>query len=179
MTVLFHRYDHTHAAELRELLLDVHDQCYADSQSDFDTRERFADFLDGWSQRPGWDCVVGYDADQAAGFAYGAPLAPGTPWWAKVTPRLAPDFTRESGDRTFAVSEVMVRPQWRKTGTAAQIHEELLRARPEERATLFVNSDHAKVQALYEDWGYKTVGKSQPYPDSPLFTVMLRPLPHG
>ncbi|MEU1824159.1 GNAT family N-acetyltransferase [Streptomyces abikoensis] len=172
------RYDHTHAADLRELLLDIHDQCYAESENrdGFDSRDRFAQFVDGWSQKPGWDCVIGYDGDQAVGFAYGAPLTPTTPWWTKVT-GLDPDYTRETGTRTFAVSEVMVRPQWRKTGTAARLHDDLLRPRPEERATLLVDSTHPKVRSLYEDWGYKPVGTSQPFTDSPLFIVMIRPLP--
>ncbi|MEU3877370.1 MULTISPECIES: GNAT family N-acetyltransferase [Streptomyces] len=171
------RFDHTHAAELRELLLDVHDDCYAQSENrdGFDSRERFAWFLDRWSQRPGWDCVVGYDGDEAAGFAYGAPLVSASPWWDKVS-GLEPGFAREDGTRTFAVSEIMVRPRWRKTGTAALLHEELLRGRPEERATLLVNSAHPKVQALYEEWGYVPVGHTRPYDDAPVMTAMVRPL---
>ncbi|WP_308251453.1 GNAT family N-acetyltransferase [Streptomyces albireticuli] len=177
--MLLRRYDHTHAPALRELLLDIHDDCYAASENPtFDSRDRFAWFVDRWSQRPGWDCVIGHDqaqGDQAVGFAYGAPLATGSPWWDKVT-GLDADFTHETGTRTFAVSEVMVRPPWRKTGTATRLHDELLDGRPEERATLLVDSGHPKVQALYETWGYQAVGTTQPFDDAPVMTAMIRSL---
>ncbi len=33
------------------------------------------------------------------------------------------------------------------------------------------------VQALYESWGYRKVGERQPFPDSPVYAVMLADLP--
>lgn len=177
LTVLLRRYDRTHATELRILLLDVHDDCYAGpGRGEFTSRERFATFVDQWSQMPGWACVLGYDGDQAMGFAYGAPLPAGSLWWSKVEGLDDPVFTWEDGRRTFAVSEVMVRPQWRKTGTASRLHQELLTGRPEERATLLVDSAHPKVQDLYESWGYRAVGCTQPFDDAPLMTAMVRRL---
>ncbi|MET9642721.1 GNAT family N-acetyltransferase [Streptomyces syringium] len=177
MSVSLRRHGHADAPALRELLLDIHDDCYAESENreGFDSRERFAQFVDAWSSRPGWDCVIGYDGTEPVGFAYGAPLPTGTPWWSKIS-GLGPEFTRENGSRTFAVSEVMVRPRWRKTGTAERLHHELLTGRPEARATLFVDSSHPKVAALYESWGYTGVGESQPFADAPLMIAMVRPL---
>ncbi|MCS0639192.1 hypothetical protein NX801_26830 [Streptomyces sp. LP05-1] len=42
---------------------------------------------------------------------------------------------------------------------------------------LMVNlrAGEGKVHRLYETWGYKDVGQSQPSPDSPDLMVMLRP----
>ena len=42
--------------------------------------------------------------------------------------------------------------------------------------TLMVNSaaGDGKVHALYESWGYKDIGQSQPSPASPFLTVMVR-----
>ncbi|MFC5724137.1 GNAT family N-acetyltransferase [Streptomyces gamaensis] len=175
--MLLRRYDHTHATELRQLLLDVHEDCYAgaEDRGEFDSPERFAWFVDRWSQRPGWLCTIGYDNDQAVGFAYGAPLPAGSAWWSKVA-GLTPEFTHETGSRTFAVSEVMVGPPWRKTGTSTRLHDELITGRPEERATLLVDSAHPKVQALYETWGYTAIGQTKPFDDAPVMTAMIRTL---
>ncbi|RLU99234.1 GNAT family N-acetyltransferase [Streptomyces griseocarneus] len=180
MTVLLRSYGHTHAAELRDLLLDVHGDCYAASENRgaFDSRKRFAWFVDHWSRMPGWTCVIGYDGDEATGFAYGAPLPVGSGWWSKID-GLDEEFTHETSTRTFAVSEVMVRPRWRKTGLSDRLHAALLDGRPEERATLLVDVEHPKVQALYESWGYQPVGQTQPFDDAPVMTAMIRALSQG
>ncbi|MEU9624993.1 acetyltransferase [Streptomyces sp. NPDC087228] len=68
----------------------------------------------------------------------------------------------------------MVRAPWRKTGTARRLHDALLAARPEERATLLVDQDHPKVHTLYQSWGWQTLGDLRPsIPDAPLFCAML------
>lgn len=68
----------------------------------------------------------------------------------------------------------MVRPRWRKTGVSKLLHEALLADRPEALAVLLVDSDHPKVQRLYETWGYRKVGSRQPFPDSPVYFVMMK-----
>ena len=40
-----------------------------------------------------------------------------------------------------------------------------------------MDTTHPKVQALYESWGYRKVGQRQPFPDSPVYAVMLAELP--
>ncbi|MFI5742482.1 hypothetical protein ACIA9I_29415 [Streptomyces anulatus] len=42
----------------------------------------------------------------------------------------------------------MVREPWRKTGTARRLHNTLLYARTEQRATLLADQSHPKVRAL-------------------------------
>lgn len=71
----------------------------------------------------------------------------------------------------------MVRPTWRKTGAAERLHRALLVGRDEDLAVLLVGTTHPKVQALYASWGYREVGERQPFPDSPVFAVMLAELP--
>nr|WP_236574056.1 GNAT family N-acetyltransferase [Streptomyces sp. GS7] len=151
------------------MLLDIHDDCYADQQDDpFHTRDRFSWFVDNWSAHPGFACVVGYDDGEAVGFAYGAPAAEGQEWWRdSINPP-------PTDPRTFALSELMVRPKWRKTGVSEKLHQALLGERPEALAVLLVDSEHRKVQRLYESWQYEKVGEQQPFPDSPRFAVMLR-----
>lgn len=157
---------------LRDLLLTVHADAYAD-QADDPFVERFPWFVDHWTALPGFECVVAYDGEEPTGFAYGAPLAFHREWWREhLTPAPA-----NSESATFGLSELMVRPAWRKTGTAAALHQALLADRPEHLAVLLVDPDHPKVQALYQSWGYRPIGTRQPFPDSPRYTVMLRRLP--
>ncbi len=71
----------------------------------------------------------------------------------------------------------MVDPRWQRRGIARALHDELLRGRPEERATLLVRSDNEPAQTAYARWGWATVAKLKPFPDSPLFDALILPLP--
>ncbi|MEU8764287.1 GNAT family N-acetyltransferase [Streptomyces sp. NPDC048659] len=165
MTVDLRRYTHQDLPAVRQTLLDVHADAYANDMNEF--TQRFDWFVDHWGSNPAWSCVVAYEADEPAGFAYGAPAMPGREWWREHL-TVPPDDAS-----TFSVSELMVRPRWRKTGTAKQLHVALIADRPEALAVLLVDPQHPKVQALYEAWGYHQVGTRQPFPDSPNFAVML------
>ena len=165
-TVELRHYGHDDLSEIRQTLLDVPADAYDDHMTDVD--ERFPRFVDHWGGNPGFACVIGYDDGEPVGFAYGAPATPGREWWREHLPEPPAD------DSTFSVSELMVRPKWRKTGTAERLHAALLENRPEALAVLLVDPDHPKVQALYETWRYRKIGNRQPFPDSPDFAVMLR-----
>ena len=66
----------------------------------------------------------------------------------------------------------------RKTGASRRIHDALLSGRGEPQVTLMVNAQagNGKVHHLYETWGYKDLGASQPSLDSPVLMAMLRDL---
>ncbi|MFF8919015.1 GNAT family N-acetyltransferase [Streptomyces sp. NPDC015032] len=166
------RYGHADLPAIRQILLDVHADAYAAEMDDpFHQTEKFAWFVDHWGARPSFDCVIAFDADQPAGFAYGATADLGRETWrGHLSPTPTPGTT-------FALSELMVRPKWRGTGLARRLHDTLLTPRPEQLATLLVDTTHPRVQALYETWGYHKIGERQPFPDSPLYAVMLRGLP--
>lgn len=91
-----------------QMLIDVHADAYAD-QMDDPFHQRFAWFVDHWTGMDGFSCVVAYDGDEPVGFAYGAPLASGREWW-----RSTAYEPNNGSSSTYAVSEVMVRPSWRK-----------------------------------------------------------------
>lgn len=168
------RYRSPEVGAIRELLLDVHDEVYADSGDPLAGRQEFAGFLDHWAARDGFVCVVAYEAGQVVGYGYGAPLTTGSAWWSTVEPRPDPGFAAETGARTFALSELMVRAPWRGTGAARRIHDELLIGRGEERVTLLVHKAHPKVRALYERWGYRLVGEMTPsFPNAPRLCAMV------
>lgn len=153
----------------RQLLLDVHADAYADAMDDF--HQRFGWFVDHWSSAEGFTCVVAYDGAEPTGFAYGAPATPGREWWRSTS--YEPANGRTS---TYSVSELMVRPRWRKQGISEELHEALLSERREDLAVLLVDPTHPKVQALYESWGYSKVGERQPFADSPVYAVMVKDL---
>jgi GNAT superfamily N-acetyltransferase len=163
------RFGHEDLPVIRQTLLDVHADAYADEMDD-EFNQRFPWFVDHWGGHPGFACVIGYDGDVPVGFAYGAPATAGREWWREHLSEPPAD------DSTFSVSELMVRPAWRKTGTAERLHAALLEDRPEALAVLLVDPGHPKVAALYETWGYRRIGNRQPFPDSPNFSVMLRDL---
>ncbi|MFD5465077.1 hypothetical protein ACFWIQ_19945 [Kitasatospora sp. NPDC127059] len=66
----------------------------------------------------------GVDDGEPVGYSCGAPLEEGREWWRR---HMAPPDDAS----TFAVSEVVVRPDRRKLGIAEQTHEELLSGRSE------------------------------------------------
>ncbi|MFE3676110.1 hypothetical protein [Streptomyces griseus] len=64
------------------------------------------------------------------------------------------------------------------TGTARQLHNTLLDARNEERATLLDDQNHPTFHALYQSWAWTTLGDLRPsLPDAPIFHAVLLDLP--
>ncbi len=164
-------------ADVERTLVDVYVKVYAENLHDpFFSVGSFTERLQSHSSSDGWEVVIGYSNGVAIGYAYGAPLAGGTGWWSRVDTQLDPLFIAETGRRTLALFELMVVSAWRGTGTALRIHDELLRQRHEERVSLYVERDHPRVKALYERWGYESIGTKQPFPDAPFYYLMWRPL---
>jgi GNAT superfamily N-acetyltransferase len=162
-------YGHDDLQRIRQTLLDVHADVYADEMED-EFNQRFPWFVNHWGGHPQFACVIGYYEGEPVGFAYGAPATPGREWWREHLSKPPTDSS------TFSLSELAVRPKWRRTGTSERLHAALIGTRSEALAVLLVDPDHPKVQRLYEQWGYKKVGNRQPFPDSPNFAVMLLPL---
>ncbi|MFF7530522.1 GNAT family N-acetyltransferase [Streptomyces bobili] len=154
----------------KHMLTEVHADAYADAMDD-EFNRRFPWFVDHWSGMDGFTCVVAFDGDEPTGFAYGAPLQPGREWWRST------EFEPNNGyTATYAVSEVMVRPRWRKQGISDRLHEALLKERSEDLAVLLVDVTHPKVQDLYVTWSYEKVGEQRPFADSPVYAVMVSKL---
>jgi ribosomal protein S18 acetylase RimI-like enzyme len=164
------RYSHNDLPKIRQTLIDVHADAYADAMDD-EFNQRFPWFVDHWGGNPDFDCVIAYDGEEAVAFAYGAPSTPFREWWREhLDP--APEKSR-----TCSYSELAVRTTWRKTGTAELVTRARLDARDEDLVVLLVDTEHPRVQGLYESWGFRRVGERQPFPDSPVYAVMLAELP--
>jgi GNAT superfamily N-acetyltransferase len=164
-------YGHDDLPEIRQTLIDVQRDVYADVIEDDEFRQKFPWFVDHWGGNPGFSCVIAYNGDEPVGFAYGAPGAKGREWWrGHLDP--APEKSR-----TFHFSELQVRAPWRGNGVSERLHRALMGAQDDDLAVLLVDVTRPKVQALYESWGYRKVGEDQPFPDSPVYAVMLAELP--
>ncbi|MGO4758727.1 GNAT family N-acetyltransferase, partial [Streptomyces sp. 2MCAF27] len=126
-----------------------------------------------WGGHPEFSCMIAFNSDEAVGFAYGAPANPGREWWRE---HLNP---APGKSRTFSFSELAVRTTWRKKGLAERLTRALMEERDEDLVVLLADTEHPRVQALYETWGFRKVGERQPFPDSPVYAVMLAELPLG
>lgn len=158
--------------DLVAIYLDVHAQ--GDS---FYSEERFRRQLTSHMTGPAWEAVVAHDAAEKVGFAYGFGLPPDTGWWKGLTTDVSEGFVAETGHRTFALSELMVRDSWRSRGIARALHDELVSTRPEQRATLLVRPDNTAARAAYERWGWTKATELRPtWENAPLYDVMMLPL---
>lgn len=178
----FRRYGAAGAREIRQTIEDVYRDAYtaAIATGDpFDSPEAFMMRFDAYTARDGaFDLVVAYQDGRAVGQTWGWPLGKDAAWWRGLVEEPEPGFTTETGSRTFALSEIMVRQDRAGRGIAHAMHDELLAARREERATLLVESENERAYRAYTSWGWERVGQLQPgWPNAPLFDVLIRPLP--
>lgn len=164
------RYSHDDLPKIRQAIIDVHADAYADAMDD-EFNQRFSWFVDHWGGNPDFDCVIAWGGDEAVAFAYGAPGAEGREWWREHLDE-APER-----HRTFSYSELAVRKKWRKQGVSERVTRALLDGRDEDLAVLLVDTGHPRVQALYERWGFRKIGERRPFPDSPVYAVMIADLP--
>lgn len=175
------RYGRADYSGIRQQLLDVFAEVYAaEAEVDpFFSLSRFADRLDRHASHGRWSCAVGEIGREVVGYAYGRPDS--AEEWQSMTAAENPEVYRYGGNGDmFGLCEIMVRRSWRGAGIARTLHDELMRDRPEPRASLLVESDHVRVRETYERWGSRRVASSQPFPDSPLYEAMvlrLRPAP--
>ena len=176
------RFQHHDAASANEALDGVIVPLYQASHQDllsdpFFSAERFAERVRGYLRAPGFGLVVASIDGEPVGQAFGYALPPDARWWQGLTTPVPEGFTDETGTRTFALNELMVVPDWQGKGIAHATHNELLSSRSEQRATLLVSEDNEPAQAAYARWGWRKIGKLQPFPDSPHFDAMIISLP--
>ncbi|MEV6056721.1 GNAT family N-acetyltransferase [Streptomyces sp. NPDC052107] len=133
----------------------------------------FGERLDRHGAEPGFSAVLAYAGDQPVGYAYGNRIEHGDRYWQRTTPEPAEEYISRPA---VALKEIGVRPAWRKTGTARRMHDTFLATRDERHVTLMVNpaAGDGKVHRLYQSWGYRDIGQSQPSAASPVLTVMIR-----
>ena len=141
--------------------------------------DRMAQAWPGRLQAPGFRLVIAEHRGTPIGCIYAHQLAATTKWWDNALDPIPDEITREFAGRTLAVIDMMVRAEWRRHGVATALHSHLLVDRTEERATLLVDPINAPARTAYAKWGYRTVGRIQPFPDMPKFEAMIKPLPQA
>lgn len=176
----FCRYNVAEARRLRDTVEEVYVRSYGEaiaSADPFDSVDAFMHRFDSYASRPGFDLVVAYQDGEAIGQAWGWPLTAHSGWWEGFLSEPEPDFTREDGRRTFALSEIMVSQEWAGKGIAHALHDHLLLARPESRATLLVESENVRAYRAYLHWGWRKVTQLRPiWDNAPTFDVLILPL---
>lgn len=179
-------FQHYTAAEARAVRDQV-EQIFRDSYTDaiesgeeFEAPEAFMHRFDTYtdpSRGQGFELVIARIGDEPVGQAWGWPLGPETRWWSglELDAGDLATFTAENGNRTFALSEIMVRKKLTGQGRARALHDELLSGRPEHRATLLVRPDNDRAYRAYIKWGWSRIGTLRPtWPDAPKFDVLIR-----
>jgi ribosomal protein S18 acetylase RimI-like enzyme len=164
--VRFERHDAAGARNLAATVSLIHRDAYADiiaSGNPFETPDAFLQRFDSHTSHPDLGFVIASIGDEPVGQAWGFPIAQPTIGDAKPT---------------FALCEIMVRKAWTGQGIAHGLHDELLGARREPQAELYVRPDNTLAYRAYLKWGWCKVGETRPdLPDAPLFDVLILPLP--
>jgi GNAT superfamily N-acetyltransferase len=132
-------------------------------------------------RQPGFALAEARHGGYLVGYATGMPLRPSTSWWRGLTTPLPPEVTAEHPGRTFALTELLVRASWRRQGIGRELHDLLLGARAEERATALVPPGAAAAQRAFASWGWRkaarTRGDDPSAADAPVLDVLLLGLP--
>jgi ribosomal protein S18 acetylase RimI-like enzyme len=163
--LVFRHYDADGARAIRSIVATIHHDAYADaiaSGRPFAAPEAFMSRFDAHTTRPSFDLVLAYAGDEPVGQAWG---------WPEDDPDAYPAST-------FSVAEIMVRHEWTGQGIAHALHDELLSARTERQAELYVRPENEIAYRAYRRWGWRKVGQVKPdLPDAPQFDVLVLPLP--
>lgn len=176
-SLTLHHHDAAGMHERRDLLIAVYTEVYADLLSDpFFSPERYWQRLESYAKWPGFALVTGWLGDDLIGYALGYTLPKGSAWWRGFRGEVPPGALEEDGERTFAVTQLMVLPAHQRHGYAGRLHDALLADRSEERATLLVKPDNVPACTAYLSWGWQCFGRVQPFEDAPVYDALMREL---
>lgn len=174
--VTLHRLDSETAQPLVDDLVAVYLDVYADADPAFFNEDRFRRQLTGHMAAQRWEAVTATNNEKIIGYIYGFALPASTRWWNGLLTDVSEGFTTEDGDRTVAISEILVTAGRRRQGIARCLHDTFLAGRPEPRATLLVEPDNHPALVAYTSWGWQTVAQLRPsWDDAPLYDVLIRP----
>jgi GNAT superfamily N-acetyltransferase len=136
-------------------LLELHGEVYGPDDGTFAARYRTQ------RRQPGFVLAEARNGGYLVGYAFGMPLRPSTSWWRQLTAPLPEAVTTEHPGRTFALADLAVRASWRRQGTGRDLHDLILRGRPEERATAVLAPAAAPAQHAFRSWGWRKVARTR------------------
>jgi GNAT superfamily N-acetyltransferase len=161
-----------HADELRAL----HHEVCGQAEDDALLARQFQ----VWRRQPGSALAEARHGGYLVGYASGMPLRSSTSWWKDATTPLPDEITAEYPGRTFALTELLVRPAWRRQGIARGLHDLIVGSRSEERATLTVPPGATSAQIAFRNWGWQKAARTRGSgPGSPVLDVLVIALPAG
>ncbi|XVQ11219.1 GNAT family N-acetyltransferase [Spirillospora sp. CA-255316] len=170
-------FDSGQAGEIFEPLVHLQREVYGESDRVFDSEDRYRRQLSGHMTAPGFELVAAYLVGEMVGYVYGFPLPENARWWRGLLTPLPAEMTAETGKRTFALCELMVRPRHQGRSFGHALHDELLTHRSEQRATLLADPEKA-AHGHYLRWGWQVIGQLRPsWEGSPTFDALILPLP--
>ncbi len=147
-----------HVTELQEIHSDVYQGSPYGREDD---AARFTGRFLVQRRQPGFTLAEARQGGYLIGYAAGMPLRPSTSWWRELTTPLPEDVTAEHPGRTFALTELLVRASWRRQGVGRSLHDLLLRARSEERATLIVAPAATPALTAFRNWGWRKIARTR------------------
>lgn len=172
--LVLRRHDAAGMHDRRDALLSVYAEVYADLLADpFFAPARFWQRLENYAKRQGFALVTGWLDDDLVGYTLGFTLPKQATWWGGFRGDVDPALLEEDGQRTFAVTQLMVLPTRQRRGYARRLHDALLEGRSEERATLLVKPDNVPARAAYLSWGWHQFGQIQPFDDAPVYDALM------
>lgn len=179
--ITFELLDGRQAAEHEAELQALHAEAYAgQSGTGEDDTTRISGSLQVQGRQRGFVLAEAHSGGYLIGYATGMPLRPSTSWWRDLTTPLPERVTAEHPGRTFALTDLAVRPAWRRQRIGAYLHDLILSGRPEERATVLVPATATAAQAAFQSWGWRKVARTRPAASgSPASEVLLIELPAG
>jgi GNAT superfamily N-acetyltransferase len=178
----FRHYGPPTARAVQDIVALIYSDAYAPaiaSGDPFVAHEAFMRRFDAHTAHPFFDLVIAWAGDEPVGQAWG---------WSEHDAAAGPlrdaalgaggRFDAEGCTGTFALAEIMVRTAWRGQGVAHALHDELLLARTERQAELYVRPANVNAYRAYLKWGWHKVSETRPdLPDAPQFDVLILPLP--
>ncbi|WP_066946712.1 GNAT family N-acetyltransferase [Microtetraspora fusca] len=180
MPLTFTHLNRDAAREAVETVADIYQRSYVEriaAGAPFYTVERFMHRFDLYTKRDGFELVIAEADGAPIGQSFGWPLPADTAWWKGLRTEVPHGFTDEDGHRTFALSEIMVTEPYQGQGVAHALHDELLKGRPEERATLLVRPDNVAAYAAYRRWGWHKAAELRPaMTDAPVYDALIKSL---
>jgi GNAT superfamily N-acetyltransferase len=112
-------------------------------------------------RQPGFVLAAAWHGGYLVGYATGMPLRPSTSWWRDLTTTVPGDVTAEHPGRTFALTELAVRPAWRRQGIGRALYDLVLAGREEERLTLAVLPAATAAQQAFRQGGWLMGARSR------------------
>ncbi|MEV3860755.1 GNAT family N-acetyltransferase [Streptomyces sp. NPDC050095] len=167
------------AEQQREAVADVYVTAYRGAAgAEYRDRTGFLRVFEQNVRHEGFDMAVA-DAIGLVGCAYGYRLERDGAWWSdfpvEVTP--ATEELTASG-RVFALTELMVRPAYRRRGVATRLGELLLARLPQDLVVAGVDRDRtgagAGIAELLRAWGWKELPAAGPDAEASRLEVWAR-----